>query len=93
MKPNVLLIFIIFFYAMAGYAGPNWEAIERAREEKAAEKRVQTETVVQRAEKVKKQQSTLEKLQAACDKVEENAEITAACDEIIALYAELTVSD
>jgi hypothetical protein len=88
-----LCIAFFAFYAVTSHGGPNWEAIERAREAKAAEKSMQTEEVVQRTLVLQKQQSALEKLQAACDKVEGNAEITAACHEIIALHAELTRSD
>lgn len=83
------LIILLAFFAVAVQAGPNWEAIEGAREAKAVEKQAAREQAVQQVEAQQQKQSAYEKLVAACNKVESNAELTAACEEIKAAYKDL----
>jgi len=92
MKKKFLLIGCIIFYGMTSYAGPDWGAIQRARQEKTVEKQIQSEQASQRQQEEIRQKTALEKLEAACAKVAENVELTAACDEIMALHRELSES-
>lgn len=68
--------------ALTVQAGPNWQAIETARQEKQ-ENRVQTE--VQHTQHA----TAMQKLKAACDKAQSNVEVAEACREMMAACAEM----
>lgn len=76
-------LFILFLFSThAVVAGPNWSAIEDARAAKQEQKQV--------AEKhMTTHEIALQKLQAACEKVKDNVELTNACHEIMAADAEI----
>ncbi len=64
------------------HAGPNWQAIETARQEKEQGREVA-------AEQHKRHQTSMEKLKAACDKAQDNAEVRQACEEMMAACHEM----
>lgn len=86
---RILLLACALLLAMHSQAGPNWAAIEQAREEKAAENQLQREEAAHAAALAEHKQSAIEKLEAACARVANDKELSAACDEILAAYREL----
>ena len=68
---------ILVVFTSFAYAGPNWKAIEDARNEKHEQK----QTV---AKQKSRHEQALEKLQLACEKVKNDPELAKACEEIIA---------
>jgi hypothetical protein len=88
MSRQRLFIAVCFLYSTVAVAGPNWDAIDDARKEKAAEK----QQVKQEAVKQQHQQSAFERLQAACNKVQHDDEVKAACKEMIEAAKEMAPS-
>ena len=88
MSHQRLFIAACFFYSAIAVAGPNWDAIKDARDEKAAEK----QQVRQEAVKQQHQQTAFERLQVACSKVHNNDEVKAACTEMIDAAGEMAPS-
>jgi len=80
--PLLLCAFISFLYSTQSSAGPNWKAIENAREAKQ-----QANRHISEAEK--HHQTSLEKLEAACEKAQADLELSKICDEIISAYKAL----
>ena len=72
-----VLLLLLFSLHQAAMAGPNWDAIDDARAAKQEQKKtaVQQRTI---------HESALQQLKTACEKVKANAELSHACDEILA---------
>ena len=68
--------------ALTAQAGPNWQAIETARQEKQ-ENRIKT--AVQTAQHA----TSMQKLKAACDKAQSNLDVAAACRDMMAACKEM----
>jgi hypothetical protein len=71
-----LLLIVAIFLSLPVHAGPDWSAIDDARKEKHEQN--QAEVKQQSAHEI-----ALQKLQEACAKVKDNAELVSACKAII----------
>jgi len=88
MTLHRLPLTLCLLYSAAAFAGPNWNAIDDSRAEKSAERQQQQQQVLQN----KRLQTAFERLQAACNKVQHDDEVKAACKEMIEAASEISSS-
>jgi mannitol-specific phosphotransferase system IIBC component len=76
-------------FVLSAQAGPNWQAIESARQEKQAAREVSAKQEAEVKVQKTRHATSMEKLQAACDKAKGDAIVNAACLEMMAACKEM----